>query len=73
MTASLETEAAKQKAALAIDTIYRIRTAQRETGKSKGHFPCPRCHTGTFHWAIAPDNGYSGTCRDPNCFHLSGH
>ena len=73
MSDILASETAKQKAALMIDTIHRIRTAQADTGKSRGQFLCPCCQKNQFFWAIAADNGYRGTCRDSTCFAFSGH
>lgn len=73
MTDALATETMKQKAALVVDTIYRIRTAQAESGKRNGHFLCPQCQKQQFFWAVAADNSYRGSCRDGSCFAFSGH
>lgn len=72
MTA-LETERLKQQAVLALEALSMMTKAQRDTGKSRGHFTCPQCQVKPFHWSATAQGGFRGCCADQTCLSFSGH
>lgn len=47
---------------IGLSIVAIVSVEAQETGKTSGEMQCPRCLTGTLHWAIAPNGHVRGRC-----------